>query len=101
MESKTKYSVKSITLYDLCANNDVLLISSIHHIMLLLFNYYAIIHLEFLKQKFTKFHINFQLIQYNMEVCQVITFFTFFLYFIFQNQYQKKMIKKIIILHLL
>lgn len=94
MESKTKYSVKSITLYDLCANNDVLLISSIHHIMLLLFNYYAIIHLEFLKQKFTKFHINFQLIQYNMEVCQVITFFTFFFIFYFSKPISEKNDKK-------
>lgn len=94
METKSKYSIKTIALYDLCANNDVLLISSIHHIIILLFNYYSIIHLEFLKQKFTKFNINFELIQYNMEVCQVITFFTVFFIFYFSKPISEKNEKK-------
>ena len=94
MESKIKYSVKTITLYNLCANNDVLLLSTIYHIIILLFNYYAIIHLEFLKQKFTKFYINFELIQYNMEVCQVITFFTVFFIFYFSKPILEKNEKK-------
>lgn len=85
METKTKYSVKTVTLYDLYANNDVLLISTIYHIIILLFNYYAIIHLDFLQQRFIKFKINFELIQYNIEICQVLTFFTLFFIFYFSK----------------
>lgn len=94
METKTKYSVKTIALYDLCANNELLIFSTIHHIIILLFNYYSIIHLEFLKQKLTKFYINFELIQYNMEVCQVITFFTVFFIFYFSKPMSEKNEKK-------
>lgn len=78
-----KYSIKSITLYELCANNDILLISTIHHAFILIFNYYAIINMNFLQHKnnFIKFQTNFELIQQNLEVCQVITFFTVFFVF--------------------
>lgn len=90
METKTKYSVKTIALYDLCSNNELLIFSTIHHIIILLFNYYAIIHLEFLQQKFTKFDINFELLQYNIEVCQAITFFTVFFIFYFSKPISEK-----------
>jgi len=92
MESntKSKISIKTITLYDLCANNDVLLISIIHHIIILLFNYYSVIHLDFLKQKFIKFTTNFELIQYNIEICQAISFFTiFFIFYVSKPMSQK------------
>lgn len=90
METKTKYSVKTIALYDLCANNELLIFSTIHHIIILLFNYYSIIHLEFLQPKFTKFDINFELLQYNIEVCQAITFFTVFFIFYFSKPISEK-----------
>lgn len=81
MDNKLKYSIKTITLYEIGVNNDILIMSTIHHIIILLFNYYAIIHLEFLKTQFNHFENIFELIQHNIEVCQVITFFTVFLVF--------------------
>ena len=64
-----------------------MLISTIHHIVILLFNYYAIIHLDFLKNTLTqiKLPITFETIQYNIELCQCITFFTIFFVFYFSK----------------
>jgi len=94
METKQKHSIKIITLYDLCSNNYILLISTVHHIIILIFNYYAIIHLQLLQSQFNKFQINFELIQHNIEVCQSLTFITAFFVTYFSQPLSENNIEK-------
>lgn len=90
----TKYSIKILSLYDIIINNYLLIISTIHHLIILLFNYYSIIHLDFLQKNFNQFKINFELIQYNFEICQSITLITAFFVIYFSQPILDKHISK-------
>ena len=90
---KTKNSITTISLYELCENNDLLIISTIYHIFILIFNYYAINQLIYLQNSFKDFKKCFDLLQYNIEICQSITIFTLFFIIYFSDQILIKNIK--------
>ena len=73
---QTKRAIKTITLYDFFVKNDFLIISTVYHIFILIFNYYAIKHLERLEIEFPDYKTKFDLIETNLEFCQVVTLFT-------------------------
>ncbi len=75
---KPKTSIKNISLYELIENNDLLIISTIYHLFILIFNYNAIITMNNLQNTFKNFEICFEIIENNLNICQTITFFTLF-----------------------
>jgi hypothetical protein len=79
---QTKTAIKVISLYDLIANNLLVIFATLHHIIILAFNYYSIEYLDKLIIDFPEYYKQFEEIQFNMEICQMITIFTAFsLYF--------------------
>jgi hypothetical protein len=80
-----KTSVKVISLYDLIANNTFLIFATLHHIIILAFNSYSIEHLDHFKLLVPEEQVNIELIQLNLEICQVITIFTAFIIFLIYN----------------
>lgn len=80
---QTKTAIKVISLYDLIANNSLMIFATLHHIIILAFNYYSIEYLDRLIVDFPQYYKQFEEMQFNMEICQIITIFTAFcLYFI-------------------
>ena len=78
-----KNAIKVISLYDLIANNLLVIFATLHHIIILAFNYYSIEYLDRLIIDFPQYYKQFEVIQFNLEICQIITLFTVFsLYFI-------------------
>ena len=73
---QTKTAVKVISLYDFFVKNGFLIISTMYHVFILMFNYYAIKHLQSLEIKFPDYKTKFDLIESNLEFCQAITLFT-------------------------
>ena len=81
MQPKT--AIKVISLYDLIANNLLIIIATLYHIIILAFNYYSIKYLNRLIVDFPQYYKQFEEIQFNLEICQIITLFTVvILYFI-------------------
>jgi hypothetical protein len=80
---QTKTAVKVISLYDLFDKNMLIIFSTIHHIIILNFNYYYIDYLDDLILVYPQYQPIFQQFQINLEFCQAITLVTaFILYFI-------------------
>jgi hypothetical protein len=80
---QVKTAVKVISLYDLFDKNMFVIFSAIHHLIILLFNYYYIDYLDELIIVYPQYQPIFQQFQINIEFCQVITLVTaFILYFI-------------------
>ena len=78
-----KTAIKVISLYDLIANNILVIFATLHHIIILAFNYYSIEYLDKLIIDFPQYYKQFDKMQFNLEICQIITLFTVFsLYFI-------------------
>lgn len=78
-----KTAVKVISLYDLFDKNMFIIFSTIHHITILLFNYYYIDYLDELILDYPQHQPLFEEYQINIEFCQAITLVTvFILYFI-------------------
>jgi hypothetical protein len=73
---QTKTAVKTITLYDFFVKNGFFIISTMYHVFILMFNYYAIKHLQSLEIKFPDYKTKFDLIESNLEFCQAVTLFT-------------------------
>jgi len=71
-----KNSIQLITLYDLIANNIFIIIATLHHIIIILFNHSSIQHLNTLIIDFPQQHNRFEAIQFNLQVCQSITLLT-------------------------
>ena len=86
---QTKNALKIISLYDLIANNNVLIISTLHHIIILMFNHSAIIFFENLIITVPECHSQFQIIQYNLNLCQTITLFTTIIIYIVTHNKDK------------
>jgi hypothetical protein len=82
---QTKTSVRTISLYDLIANNIFIIFVTLYHIIILIFNHYAIENLNILKldDNLSLHTAYFDYIQQNLYFCQQITLFTLFclLYF--------------------
>jgi hypothetical protein len=88
---QTKTAVKVISLYDLFDKNMFVIFSTIHHIIILLFNYYYIDYLDELILVYPQYQPIFQQFQINLEFCQAITLVTaFILYFIPKMIYKYK-----------
>jgi hypothetical protein len=89
----TKTAVRTISLYDLIANNMFIIFATLHHIIILVFNHYAIENLNILKldDNFDLYITYFDYIQENLHFCQQITLFTLFclLYFEGYNKNNK------------
>lgn len=89
----TKTAVRTISLYDLIANNMFIIFATLHHIIILVFNHYAIENLNILKLdgNFDLYITYFDYIQENLHFCQQITLFTLFclLYFEGYNKNNK------------
>jgi len=80
---QTKTYIKVISLYDLIANNLLIIIATLYHIIILALNYYSIKYLERLIIDFSQYYKQFEEIKFNLEICQIITLFTVvILYFI-------------------
>ncbi len=80
---QVKTAVKVISLYDLFDKNMFVIFSTIHHIIILVFNYYYIDYLDELILVYPQYQPIFEQFQINLEFCQSITLFTaFILYFI-------------------
>lgn len=74
---RTKTTVKVISLYDLIANNILLILVTLHHIIILSFNHYSIEYIDRVKLDFPEQRQQiFEEILLNLEYCQVITLFT-------------------------
>lgn len=89
-----KNSIKIISLYTLFENNEMLIFSILYHIFILIFNYYSSNQLICLQNTFKDFEKCFNLIQYNIQICQTITFFTLFFLIYFSDKILIKNIKK-------
>jgi hypothetical protein len=88
---QTKTAVKVISLYDLFDKNMLIMFSTIHHIIILNFNYYYIDYLDDLILVYPQYQPIFQQFQINLEFCQAITLVTaFILYFIPKMIYKYK-----------
>jgi hypothetical protein len=83
---KTKNSIKSISIYELYDYNEQLIISVIYHIFIIIFNHYSIININNLQNTFKENEKCFDLIQYNIKICQSITLFTLFFIIYFSNE---------------
>jgi hypothetical protein len=83
----TKTAVRTISLYDLIANNIFIIFATLHHIIILVFNHYAIENLNILKldDNFHLYITYFDYIQENLYFCQQITLFTLFCLLYFQG----------------
>jgi hypothetical protein len=80
---KTKTIVKVVSLYDLINNNLFILLATLHHIIILIFNYYYIYTLDnYINNCEDKFRIILEELQTNLEYCQGVTMFTFAFLFI-------------------
>lgn len=75
---QTKTAIKTITLYDFVSKNELFIIATIYHIFILVFNHYAIKDLQRLEIEFSNHKKDFNLIESNLQFCQVITLFTTF-----------------------
>lgn len=75
---QTKTVVKVISLYDLIANNILLILATLHHIIILSFNNYSIEYIDHAKLDFPEHQKTFEEIHLNLEYCQAITLFTIF-----------------------
>ena len=73
---RLKTTVKVISLYDLIKNNIFIIFTILHHIIILIFNQYAIEYTDHLKLDFPEKQKEFEEIHINLEFCQVITLFT-------------------------
>ena len=73
---QTKTAIKTITLYDFFVKNDFFIFSTMYHVIILMFNYYAIKHVQSLEIEFPDYKTKFDLIESNLEFCQAITLFT-------------------------
>jgi hypothetical protein len=73
---QTKTAIKTITLYDFWVKNEFLIISTIYHVFILMFNYYAIKNLQRFEIELPHHKTKFDLIESNLEFCQAITLFT-------------------------
>jgi hypothetical protein len=71
-----KYDVNKVILYDVIANNLFIIFATLHHIIIILFNYSSIQHLNTLMIDFPEQHNRFEAIQFNLHVCQSITLLT-------------------------
>lgn len=75
---QTKTAIKTITLYDFVSKNEIFIIATIYHMFILAFNHYAIKDLQRLEIEFSNHKKDFNLIESNLQFCQVITLFTTF-----------------------
>ena len=82
---QTKTTVKVISLYDLIANNTLLIFAILHHIFILSFNNHSIQYIDHIKLDFPEYQKIFEEIHLNLEICQVITLFTIFLIYLASN----------------
>ena len=73
---RLKTTVKVISLYDLIENNIFIIFTILHHIIILIFNQYAIEYTNYLKLDFPEKQKVFEEIHINLEFCQTITLFT-------------------------
>jgi len=73
---RLKTTVKVISLYDLIKNNIFIIFTILHHIIILIFNQYAIEYTDHLKLDFPEKQKEFEEIHINLEFCQAITLFT-------------------------
>lgn len=71
-----KTSVKVISLYDLIANNLIIIFATLHHIIILVFNWYSIEYIDQMILDFPEKYDTFQKIQFDLEICNIITLFT-------------------------
>lgn len=71
-----KFDVNIVTLYDVIANNLFIILATLHHTIIILFNYSSIQHLNTLMIDFPEQHNRFEAIQLNLHVCQSITLLT-------------------------
>lgn len=86
----TKYSIQTITLYELYDNNNLFIISTIYNLIIAIFNYYSIIKLNFLQTQFVEFKTIFESQKCTTEICQSITFVTIFFLFYFLRHFFEK-----------
>ena len=96
---QTKTAVKVISLYDLIAKNLLLIIATLHHIIILVFNHYSIKHLDYLIMQFPEVIKQFEAIQFNLYKCQQITLIVaFVMYFIndFNSQLTKNVVRVLV-----
>ena len=82
---QTKTTVKVISLYDLIANNTLLIFAILHHIFILSFNNHSIEYIDHVKLDFPEYQKIFDEIHLNLEICQIITLFTIFLIYLASN----------------
>ena len=73
---RLKTTVKVISLYDLIENNIFIIFTILHHIIILIFNQYAIEYTDYLKLDFPEKQNIFEDLYINLEFCQIITLFT-------------------------
>lgn len=80
---ETKTVVKVISLYDLIANNLLILLATLHHIIILAFNCYYIHTLEDFVDENSDRHLPIlEVFLTNLEFCQNATIFTFAMLFL-------------------
>ena len=80
---QTKTVVKVISLYDLIADNLLILLATLHHIIILAFNYYYIHTLEEFINENSDTHLPvIEVFLTNLEFCQTATIFTFAMLFL-------------------
>jgi hypothetical protein len=80
---ETKSFVKVISLYDLIADNLIILLATFHHIIILAFNYYYIYTLEdFVDENSDTHYPIIEVFLTNLEFCQTATIFTFAMLFL-------------------
>ena len=80
---QTKTVVKVISLYDLISDNLLILLATLHHIIIIAFNYYYIHTLEYLIEECEdEYRFAFEELQTNLEFCQGVTLFTFIFLFV-------------------
>ena len=80
---ETKTVIKVISLYDLIANNLLILLATLHHIIIIAFNYYYIYTLEdFISNCDDTHRIVIDELLTNLEYCQGVTIITFVMLFI-------------------
>ncbi len=80
---ETKTIVKVISLYDLIADNLLILLATLHHIIILAFNYYYIYTLEeFIDENGDEYYPIIGDFLTNLEFCQTATIITFAMLFL-------------------
>jgi len=88
-----KSALKIITLYDLITSNIFIILATLHHISIMLFNHNSIHHLNKLIVDFPEQHNRFETMQLNLQVCQSITIFTAFIIYFITSHKNKSLLR--------